>query len=189
MNPYDALEVLADFCNTRDQRMRYENDPGLDHLLTREQLQQWLHQHELLAEAAQVGDEELHLARELRRGLRMAIDPRADRQAEAAASLNEVASRCPIGIYFDPAVQGSLHAAGTDARRAIGKLLLLVLQVQQAGYWDRLKMCAAADCLWVFIDRSRPGSGKWCSMQACGNRAKKRTFRQRQKAGKEEIPE
>ncbi len=34
----------------------------------------------------------------------------------------------------------------------------------------------------VFFDRSKNKSGKWCSMNACGNRAKVRAFRARQAA-------
>ena len=50
------------------------------------------------------------------------------------------------------------------------------------GTWRRLKICAAADCRWVFYDDSRNGAGRWCSMAACGNRVKTRTYRQRQRA-------
>jgi len=36
----------------------------------------------------------------------------------------------------------------------------------------RLKQCPATDCGWLFIDESRTGRRKWCSMETCGNRAK-----------------
>lgn len=36
----------------------------------------------------------------------------------------------------------------------------------------RLRHCSNDKCLWVFIDDSKNGSRRWCSMQACGNRAK-----------------
>ncbi|USG66630.1 CGNR zinc finger domain-containing protein [Brevibacillus ruminantium] len=189
MSDYDDLDILADFCNTRDERLRYEGDPGLDHLQTCEQLQLWLLEHHLLTEEAVVTDEELQLARELRRGMRIAIDPLADRQVEAAAIINEVASQLAAAVIFDPSMKATIQFAGTKARQAIGKLLLLILNTQQTNAWNRLKMCTAEDCRWVFIDRSRPGSGKWCSMQACGNRAKKRTFRERQKEEKKKVPE
>nr|WP_285228840.1 CGNR zinc finger domain-containing protein [Paenibacillus sp. ISL-20] len=48
--------------------------------------------------------------------------------------------------------------------------------------WGRLKVCTAEDCQWVFVDRSKPGTGKWCSMKACGNRAKNKTYRERSKS-------
>jgi len=41
----------------------------------------------------------------------------------------------------------------------------------------RLRMCAAPDCLLLFVDTSRPGNRRWCSMQRCGNRNKVHAFR------------
>jgi predicted RNA-binding Zn ribbon-like protein len=37
-----------------------------------------------------------------------------------------------------------------------------------------LRRCAADACDWLFLDGSRNGSRRWCSMKTCGNRAKAR---------------
>ena len=37
---------------------------------------------------------------------------------------------------------------------------------------QRLRMCANDRCRWLFIDDSKSGTRRWCSMSACGNRAK-----------------
>lgn len=49
---------------------------------------------------------------------------------------------------------------------------------------SRVKRCAEPTCNMLFLDRSRPGTRKWCSMtgRGCGNRAKKAAFRERQRA-------
>ncbi len=39
---------------------------------------------------------------------------------------------------------------------------------------ERVRECDAPDCTWLFIDRSRGRSRRWCSMESCGNRAKAR---------------
>ena len=39
----------------------------------------------------------------------------------------------------------------------------------------RLRPCANTECNLFLIDRSRPGTAKWCSMSTCGNRIKART--------------
>ncbi len=44
----------------------------------------------------------------------------------------------------------------------------------------RIRVCAATDCGLLFVDQSRPGRRRWCSMQRCGTRAKVRTHRRRQ---------
>ncbi|HUB14123.1 MAG TPA: ABATE domain-containing protein [Acetobacteraceae bacterium] len=36
----------------------------------------------------------------------------------------------------------------------------------------RVRRCANDECLWLFVDRSKTGSRRWCDMAACGNRAK-----------------
>ncbi len=44
---------------------------------------------------------------------------------------------------------------------------------------DRVRVCEAQDCDLLFVDTSRPGQRRWCSMQRCGNRAKVRAYRAR----------
>jgi predicted RNA-binding Zn ribbon-like protein len=36
----------------------------------------------------------------------------------------------------------------------------------------RVHECAGHDCSWLFLDMSKNGSRRWCSMETCGNRAK-----------------
>lgn len=43
----------------------------------------------------------------------------------------------------------------------------------------RLKRCAGEHCGWFFLDTSRNGLRRWCSMSDCGNRAKARRHRAR----------
>jgi len=44
-----------------------------------------------------------------------------------------------------------------------------------------LRLCANPDCGWLFLDRSRRGNRRWCSMAECGSRAKARRYYRRQK--------
>ncbi len=39
---------------------------------------------------------------------------------------------------------------------------------------DRVRVCAADSCGWVFIDNSPRRNRRWCDMTVCGNRAKAR---------------
>lgn len=46
----------------------------------------------------------------------------------------------------------------------------------------RIKECPPPDgCGWLFLDTSRNGKRTWCSMATCGNTAKVRRFRSRQR--------
>ncbi|WP_259391901.1 CGNR zinc finger domain-containing protein [Paenibacillus thiaminolyticus] len=57
-----------------------------------------------------------------------------------------------------------------------------MFDLRRTNLWHRLRVCTAEECQWVFVDRSRPGTGRWCSMKACGNRAKNKTFREKRKS-------
>lgn len=45
----------------------------------------------------------------------------------------------------------------------------------------RVRLCDADDCGWLFVDASRNRSRRWCDMSDCGNRAKARRYRERQR--------
>jgi len=42
-----------------------------------------------------------------------------------------------------------------------------------------VRECGSATCEWLFVDRSRNHSRRWCDMNDCGNTAKVRRYRQR----------
>ncbi len=45
----------------------------------------------------------------------------------------------------------------------------------------KLRECSNEKCLWLFLDDSKNGTRRWCSMQSCGNRAKAHRHYLRQK--------
>jgi predicted RNA-binding Zn ribbon-like protein len=47
----------------------------------------------------------------------------------------------------------------------------------------RVRECADDCCGWLLLDRSRNASRRWCDMSDCGNRAKARRYRERNKRG------
>jgi predicted RNA-binding Zn ribbon-like protein len=46
---------------------------------------------------------------------------------------------------------------------------------------ERVRLCANERCRWLFLDESKSGNRRWCSMSACGNRAKAHRHYARQK--------
>ena len=68
----------------------------------------------------------------------------------------------------------------TDGLAAgLGRILAVVHDSMTDGTWWRLKACPRDVCHWAFYDRSRNGSGKWCSMSVCGNRTNTKAYRRR----------
>jgi predicted RNA-binding Zn ribbon-like protein len=47
------------------------------------------------------------------------------------------------------------------------------------GPLDRIKTCG--NCRWLFLDQSRNGSRRWCSMEECGTQVKARRFVERRR--------
>ncbi len=50
-----------------------------------------------------------------------------------------------------------------------------------------LRRCVGSHCGWFFLDYSRNKSRRWCSMSYCGNRAKARRFRRRNRPASEVL--
>lgn len=67
------------------------------------------------------------------------------------------------------------------AYAALGPVAWKSAELLELGETDRLKICPAGNCGWLFIDTSKNRSRTWCSMKACGNAAKVRRFRERHK--------
>lgn len=127
----------------------------------------------------QVRPSELRRVKELRDTLwRVAVAVARGRQPEPAQVdvLNGCAEEAarpelePLTSVLRWAPMTGTQLLGTVAREAI--------DVVGAG-GSRLRECQGEDCGLLFVDTSRPGNRRWCSMRRCGNRQKVRAFRRR----------
>ncbi|GAB2940601.1 hypothetical protein GCM10027280_31390 [Micromonospora polyrhachis] len=95
--------------------------------------------------------------------------------------LNDAVERAGILLSFTPDRYWRAMARAEGADGAMGELVLRVTESMTAGTWPRLKVCVSDACHWAFYDTSRAGTGKWCSMRVCGNRAKQEAWRDRRR--------
>jgi predicted RNA-binding Zn ribbon-like protein len=65
--------------------------------------------------------------------------------------------------------------AGTALERLIHAATELILD----GRHTRLRICG--NCTWLFLDLSRNGSRRWCSMEGCGTQVKVRRLTERRR--------
>jgi predicted RNA-binding Zn ribbon-like protein len=72
--------------------------------------------------------------------------------------------------------------SGDLARDICAAASAALLRATARPGWPRIKACRGDDCRWVFLDRSRNSSRRWCDMTNCGNRAKIAAFRDRRRA-------
>lgn len=99
-----------------------------------------------------------------------AIAQGATPSKRALATIRDFAARSLAGATLTGSPAG-FDFAGTD--RIIGPLAWAALDLLRGDELDRLKQCPPDDCRFLFIDRTKNGSRRWCSMAACGDRAKK----------------
>ncbi|WP_370961747.1 ABATE domain-containing protein [Amycolatopsis sp. cg9] len=83
-----------------------------------------------------------------------------------------------------PAPAPSLNASGGlrwQAEDPAAAMLALLardaLELATSPELARVRRCAGPACGALFLDTSRPGTRRWCSMEICGNHAKKSTYR------------
>ncbi|MGH7001910.1 MAG: CGNR zinc finger domain-containing protein, partial [Stellaceae bacterium] len=70
----------------------------------------------------------------------------------------------------------------TSAAGLLAPVLWSAADLLAGRQTERLRLCANQKCLWLFLDDSKSATRRWCSMQACGNRAKAHQHYLRSKA-------
>ena len=149
--------LLEDLLNTLELGER-------DHLADETSAAAWL---TAVGRPAELSADDLALAREVRAALRGSL-------GDDPAPLPVV----PVRVVLTdegPRLTGD----GGPLVQLLGDALAEALALRATGEWARLKTCARDTCRWVFYDHSRNRSGRWCSMQVCGNREKTAAYRAR----------
>lgn len=159
------LRLVQRFVNTVD----HEHDREVLH--SPDRLRALLVELGLLAPDARVDEADLRRAHELRESLR------------ALALAN---NGIRTGVVLEAPVVACVRAGeallepqpgGVDG--AFADLVGIVYTAVADGTWPRLKACRSELCGWLFYDRSRNRSARWCQMAVCGNRTKTRAYRAR----------
>ncbi|MDA0329221.1 MAG: CGNR zinc finger domain-containing protein [Gemmatimonadetes bacterium] len=66
----------------------------------------------------------------------------------------------------------------TSPLALLASLALSAAEVLEHSSRSRLRQCAGATCRHWFVDTSKGGQRRWCSMSRCGNRSKAARFRE-----------
>jgi predicted RNA-binding Zn ribbon-like protein len=92
--------------------------------------------------------------------------------ADALDLVNATAARPTPSPHLDGA--GHLrHRADRPVSATLALLARDALDLVSSPALARVRRCADPTCGALFYDGSRPGQRRWCSMDVCGNRAKK----------------
>jgi len=174
-----ALALVQRFVNTLDIEGHREElgDP--------EGLRAWLAANGLLEGDQRLGLADLQRAVEVREALRALLLANAgmDLDPGAVEALNRSARNARLVVCFDATGRSSLEPDSAGIERALARLLTIVHGAMGDGTWVRLKACRNDVCRWAFYDHSKNRSGRWCTMDDCGNALKARAYRRRRAAG------
>jgi predicted RNA-binding Zn ribbon-like protein len=171
----EPLRLVQAFVNTLD----VEN--GVEELDSPAALEQVLVRIGALPSPLRLHEADLRVALDTREALRsltlansgVPLDP------GAGPALERAARAAHFTVRFFPGWRARLVPTADGLDGALGRVVAVVHESMANGSWWRLKGCPRDVCHWVFYDRSRNGSGKWCSMSVCGNRTNTRSYRRR----------
>jgi predicted RNA-binding Zn ribbon-like protein len=94
--------------------------------------------------------------------------------ASALAAVNEAATAPPLVPELG---DEGVRVAGGPVTAALSTLARDAVDLFGGPLAARVRECAADNCGLLYVDTSRPGTRRWCSMERCGNRAKVRAYR------------
>lgn len=172
---HPVLELLATLARRRVEPVERLAGPA--------DLSRWL---ELAGVASGVhpGRDDLDDARELREALYRLVDAARASRPPAPADLelvNAWARQPTPSPQLDPSLRVTL--AGPDpCRAALSQLARAGIELVAGEELRKIRECADPTCSLMFIDHSRPGRRRWCSMERCGNRAKTARYREQRRA-------
>ncbi len=174
----DPLRLVQRFINSAEI---HESRPTDEELVSPEALRDWLVERDLMDGSEPVSDDDLARALDVREGLRALLMAHNGEPLDRALleRLDRVARRVQVHVCFGENAEPELVADSGGVDGALARLLAIVATAAEQGTWQRLKACPRDCCTWAFYDRSKNRSGRWCSMDSCGNVEKARAFRQR----------
>ena len=151
-------------------------------LHTPDDLRAWLATPPLAVEIPRASARDLAAAKHVRHALLAAINARAAGDPvpdEAVRTINAAAAREPLAPRLGPGGTAGGWARPATVGQAVSTLARQAVDVLSGPRGDRIKVCAGDNCALPFVDTSRPGTRRWCSMERCGNRHKLRALRAR----------
>ncbi|WP_280345483.1 CGNR zinc finger domain-containing protein [Nocardia neocaledoniensis] len=91
-------------------------------------------------------------------------------------AINAAAAEPPLVPHLNP--DGTRDYPAATAGAALATLARDAIDLFASPLAARIRVCASETCGLLFVDASRPGRRRWCSMDRCGNIAKVRKYRE-----------
>ncbi|MGE0237431.1 MAG: ABATE domain-containing protein [Parvibaculaceae bacterium] len=147
-------------------------------------LGRWCAEAGLVPEAEAVGDDQIAAARRLREALfRLVTAARAGTRPDAGdlALLNAAARTPALAPQLTAIGQPQAWMSEAPYEAVLATIARDAIDLLSGPALARVRKCADGHCSILFLDTSRPGKRRWCSMNGCGNKVKKAAYRRRQR--------
>jgi predicted RNA-binding Zn ribbon-like protein len=156
-------------------------DHGGEILTSPTALSNWLADRGLLGAGIRLGPQDLDRALNIREGLRALAyaNNGCVLDTNAVAAMRRASEGLYTQVRIEPDGPRFVAPVGSAGDGALGALLGTVATAMVQEQWPQLKACLGRDCGWVFYDRSRNQSARWCAMTVCGDREKARAHYRR----------
>lgn len=176
---FKAGRLCLDFAATVGERWRR----SFERLRSPADLGRWFVEARLLGRAPRATRAQLASARELREAIyrtaKLAGEGRPNRSD--METINRWAGRPPLAPRLDADGRHATWSADRPVDAALATIARDAIDLVTGPLAARVRECARHDCALLFVDTSRPGRRRWCSMEACGNRTKTAAYRRRRK--------
>jgi predicted RNA-binding Zn ribbon-like protein len=154
-----------------------------DRLRTPQDLANWLAAAGLADEPPAASRRDLAHARTLREAVCQTIKRRLAGQPPGPGDLaiiNDWAGRPPPRTWLEADdCQLRTRRDATTVPALLASLACDAVDLLGGPLAGRIRECAAGDCALLFLDTSRAGRRRWCTMATCGARAKMAAYRAR----------
>jgi predicted RNA-binding Zn ribbon-like protein len=164
-----ALDFLATLGGRAGNRIERLASPG--------DLSRWIAEAGIAA-APSASRKLLDDARELREAIRRLLDCAREggRPGVSDVQLVNEWARSPVAAPQIGRDFGRVLVGPDPVTGALARIARESVEFMTGPELARVRSCAG--CTLLFIDRSRPGTRRWCSMERCGNRDKTARYRQ-----------
>lgn len=184
--PFIAGHVALDFVNTAEERGHPDAD---DALRNPADLRLWGQRRGLLSAPTEGGDNdgaELRRAIEARELLYALFFARVHRKPAFPADVQRLADLAAAAYgaaNLQTTADGRLNWCWSSSQLATVRHVAVTAAVELLGNepGGRLKQCPGEHCGWFFLDATKRGNRRWCSMRECGQEAKSARRRARSK--------
>jgi predicted RNA-binding Zn ribbon-like protein len=132
---------------------------------------------------AHVSANDLDAARDLREAIyRLVTAANAGRKPKSVDvdMVNHWAAKPVAAPQLSADARHLVWRTGRAFEAALADLARDAIELVTSHDLTKLRECEEHSCSVLFVDHSRPGKRRWCSMSRCGNRMKKAAFRKRQ---------